>query len=75
MEDFGAYYAIIFNDPELRRALIREAEQSRVSGEASRTSRLLRRCLAQTLRGLASRVEPNVPVWSDATRPQAASVP
>ena len=58
MEHIGAQYGVILNDPQLRQSLIRDADRSRRSGLAANSSQVLRRWFADTLHGLASRVDP-----------------
>jgi hypothetical protein len=62
MEDFGTCYAVIRNHPELRRGLISEAERTRRTGQGARYQSDLAPWLAQTLRWLASSVEPTLPL-------------
>ena len=50
MENFGAAFGIILNDPELRQGFIREAERSSSAHQASDASRRLRHWLARTFR-------------------------
>jgi hypothetical protein len=58
VEDLGAYYLIVLNDPQLRRGLIADAERSATKPHAS--SRLRVR-LAHALEALAIRIQPRVP--------------
>ncbi len=51
MEDVGAAFGIILNDPELRQGFIREAERSSSAHQASDASRRLRLWLARTFGG------------------------
>ena len=53
----GDCYAIILNDPELRRGLIRDADRSDRSGQAA-NSEVLRRWFAHALHGLATHIDP-----------------
>ena len=54
----GDCYAIILNDPELRRGLIRDADSSGRSGQAANGSEFLRQWFAHALLGLSTRVDP-----------------
>lgn len=58
MEHLGATYGVILNDPELRQALIHDADRSRRSSLATQGSHRLRQLFALALHGLASRVDP-----------------
>ena len=55
MEDIGAYYLIVLNDPKLRRAVIADAERSAMKAQ---TSWRLRVRLANALSALAVRIQP-----------------
>src|SRR5438876_9825067 len=61
MEDFGTCYAVILNHPGLRPGLISEAERTRRTGQGARYQSDLAPWLAQTLRWLASGLEPTLP--------------
>jgi hypothetical protein len=72
MEHIGSEFIVVLNDPQLRQGLIRDAERSRRSGQGANGSHVLRRWFAQTLHGLASRVDPasrTLDLQSAATRP------
>ena len=58
MEYSGAVYAVILNDPDLRQSLVGEAHSPRRSAPATAGSQALRVWLAETLRRLATRVDP-----------------
>jgi hypothetical protein len=75
MEDLGTCYAIIANDPELRRGVIRDAERSRRLRQASSIRRLIRGWLSKTLRGLAAYVEPSALTSNTTSRHERASAP
>jgi hypothetical protein len=58
MEHIGSEYIVMFNDPQLRQGLIREANRSRRSGLATNSTHALRQWFANALHGLAARVDP-----------------
>jgi hypothetical protein len=58
MEQLGATYGVILNDPELRQALIHDTVRSRRSSLTTEGSRRLRQLFALALLELASRVDP-----------------
>jgi hypothetical protein len=64
MDYLGADYIVIFSDPELRRGVIRETHAARGSARATGAGPISRRWLANTLRVLATRIEP-APIISD----------
>src|SRR6266540_1605662 len=55
MEHFCSHYVILLHDPDLRRALVDEAQRPRPPRRRSSTFRRLRVRFAQTLVGLAAR--------------------
>ena len=54
MEHIGSEYIVMFNDPQLRQGLIREANRSRRSGLATNSTHALRQWFANALHGLAA---------------------
>jgi hypothetical protein len=58
MEYIGSEFIVMLNDPQIRHGMIRDAERSPRSGQGAKGSHVLRRWFAQTLHGLASRVDP-----------------
>ena len=60
MEHLGTTFAIILNDPQLRKGLIADAERSQRSAAKLRASIRLRFQLAGVLRALAIRIEPQL---------------
>jgi hypothetical protein len=65
VEHLGTAYAIILNDPQLRKGLIADAERSQRSAANLRASMRLRFQLAGVLRALAIRIEPQLARVSD----------
>jgi hypothetical protein len=66
MDHLGVEYIVILTDPELRRGVTRETHPARRSARATGAGLMLRRWLADTLRVLATRIEP-APIISDLT--------
>jgi hypothetical protein len=58
MESIGDCYAVILNNPELRKGLIRDTERSHRTSPTANSTRVLRRWFALALHGLAFRVDP-----------------
>jgi hypothetical protein len=61
MDNIGDCYALIINDPELRRGQIMEAERSARPRAKSRIWRRARIWFARGLHGLAAHIEASVP--------------
>ena len=74
MEDLGAYYMVVLNDPQLRRGLIADAERSQRSATKAQARSRLRVRLAHALHALAIRIEPRVPRATEATPRQSVFV-
>ena len=74
MEPVGSHYAVILHDPELRRAVVNQAER-RSSAHLSKAAAIdIRFKVAQALRNLASHIDPRQSALDLASRPEPASV-
>jgi hypothetical protein len=74
VEDLGAYYLVVLNDPQLRRGIIADAERSQRSATNARTGARLRALVAEALQALASRIQPREARATETSSPQPVFV-